>query len=158
MSAYFDHINIAGNCKIFCTTNLTFPLQIRNIENGKVMRSINNDSDIICTAFSSDSNQLATGGFDSLIILWDVNTGNKIHTLAGHLGRVSSIIFSSDGKNIISGDWNGTIKVWQLKTGKEIANIKAHSSKVKTMVFASDNQTLISGDDNGNIKIWRCFF
>lgn len=158
--AYADLVclNISPNNQLFCASNSAPQLRIRQIENGQIVRSINNNCGVLCMAFSPDSNILATGGFDRLIRLWDINTGKIVHTLAGHLDRISSLAFSHNGKTLFSGSWDQTIKVWQLKTGEEISSIKAHSSKIQTIAIASDNQTLVSGSDDGRIGMWRCFF
>jgi WD40 repeat protein len=133
-------------------------LRIRQIENGQVVRSINNNSGIFCMAFSPDSKMLATGGFDRLIRLWDIKTGKIVHTLAGHSDRLSSLTFSLNGKTLFSGSWDQTIKAWQLETGEEISSIKVQSGKIQTMAISSNHQTLVSGSDDGRIGIWRCFF
>ena len=158
--AYADLVclNISPNNQLFCASNSEPQLRIRKIENGQIVRSINNNCGVLCMAFSPDSNILATGGFDRLIRLWDINTGKIVHTLAGHLDRISSLAFSHSGKSLVSGGWDQTIKVWQLKTGEEISSIKAHYGKIQTMAIASNHQTLVSGGDDGKIGIWRCFF
>ena len=42
---------------------------------------------------------LASGGPDTTVKLWDVDTGSEIRTLIGHTDGVESVSFSPDGKH-----------------------------------------------------------
>jgi len=60
-------------------------------------------------ALSADGRSLASGGFDHLIKLWDVNSGNEIRTfaekkLAGISEQVRAISISSNGKWLASSE------------------------------------------------------
>jgi WD40 repeat protein len=71
-------------------------------------------------AFGPDGRNLASGGEDNSVKLWDVNTGKNTVTLQGHTLRVFSVVFSPDGKTLASGSWDKTIKVWDVSNAKEI--------------------------------------
>ena len=47
--------------------------------------------------------------------LWDINTGENIHTFWGHPTDVWSIDFSPDGELLASGSYDGTILLWDVK-------------------------------------------
>ena len=47
--------------------------------------------------------------------LWDVETGENIHTFWGHPTDVWSLDFSPDGKFLASGSYDGTILLWDVK-------------------------------------------
>ncbi|MCG9132007.1 PD40 domain-containing protein [Candidatus Poribacteria bacterium] len=73
--------------------------------------------------FSPDGKTIATiedglGNEGSTIALWDVDTGNRLRTFAGHSssasGYYSSLAFGPDGNTLASASWDGTILLWEL--------------------------------------------
>ncbi|TRV69761.1 MAG: hypothetical protein EWV51_17960, partial [Microcystis panniformis Mp_MB_F_20051200_S6] len=58
--------------------------------------------------FSRNGKTLVSGSLDKTIILWDVETGQKLHTFEGHDNPVYSVNFSHDGKTLVSGSDDGT--------------------------------------------------
>jgi WD40 repeat protein len=63
-------------------------------------------------AFSTDGAQLASGGADGTIRLWDVETGKELRRMAGHTAGVENVIFSPDGKLIASAGDDGLARLW----------------------------------------------
>jgi WD40 repeat protein len=83
--------------------------------------------DIFAVDFSPKSRQLAAGGADDLVRLWEVPTAlnpwltptakaSATDTLEGHLNVVRALQFSEDGKQLATGDWDGNIFLWRLET------------------------------------------
>ena len=49
------------------------------------------------------------------IRLWEVATGENIHTFCGHTTDVQSLDFSPDGTLLASGGFDGTILLWDVR-------------------------------------------
>ena len=50
------------------------------------------------------------GQRDSTAKVWDVATGEEVHTLAGHAGTVTSAVFSPDGTLIVTASDDNTAR------------------------------------------------
>ena len=72
-------------------------------------------------AFSPCGEYLASGtwwqqGMEKMAIrLWNVETGENIHTFWGHTTDVQSLDFSPNGTLLASGSFDGTILLWNVK-------------------------------------------
>ena len=56
--------------------------------------------------------KLNTWVWNSIIQLWDVDTGSDLGTLSGHTERIETLAFSHDGKILASGSRDGTVLLW----------------------------------------------
>ncbi|MBI1915948.1 MAG: hypothetical protein HYS12_14620 [Planctomycetes bacterium] len=78
-------------------------------------------TDFWCVAFSADGRALATAGWDSVVYVWEAETGKPRCVFSGHQGPVMALAFSPDGTRLVSGGVDTTALVWDL-TGHHGAN------------------------------------
>lgn len=73
-------------------------------------------------AFSHCSRYLASGtwwkkGLEQMSIhLWEVATGENVHSFCGHPTDIEDLAFSPDGGLLASGSYDGTILLWDVKS------------------------------------------
>ncbi len=65
-------------------------------------------------SFTEDGKRIATGGFDTDIIVWETETGKRVSNLIGRANMAYSVAFSADGNELTSG---GRTR-WDLRTGR----------------------------------------
>ena len=105
-------------------------------------------------AFSPDGRKLAWASWDQTVKIGNAETGEVLHVLHGHGGRVQCVAFHPDGNLLASGDSEAIVKVWDTRTGKETATLRGHKSPVFGVNFNPDGSLLATGGSNGNLKLW----
>jgi len=79
-------------------------------------------------AFSNDGKMIAASdiGLDPKqntyvyvqALVWNVQTGEKLFTIAGHKFDIDGLIFTRDDRFLLTGSVDTTIKFWDMKTGQ----------------------------------------
>ena len=85
-----------------------------------------------------------------MLKIWDVETGECLNTLFGHVEGVWSLAF--DKLRIVSGSLDRTIKVWDTESGRCLYTLSGHEGPV-TCVGLGDTR-IVSGADDGVVFVW----
>jgi len=105
-------------------------------------------------AFSPDGKFLATSSMDGTAKLWEISSGNELHTLKGHSGPIRSIALSHDGERLVTGSFDHTAKLWDLKSGRELLTFKGHSARIHSVAISPDGKLLATGSADRTLKLW----
>ena len=70
---------------------------------------------IYSLAFSSNNQQLATGGWDGSVKLWDLRQGVEISTFENHIDVVRTVAFSPDGRQLVSAGYDQRVCLWEIQ-------------------------------------------
>lgn len=70
-----------------------------------------------------DGVRIVSGSSDQTIKIWDVETGECLHTLAGHTDLVRTLQLDARADRIISGSYDGSLKIWSLSQGRLLRNL-----------------------------------
>lgn len=103
-------------------------------------------------SFSPDGSLLASGSYDSIVIVWKMDDGSVVHQL-NHGDRVAAVEFSPDGNRILSAGNDKMIKLWDVNTGELIQTLSGHSSRIHSAVFDLTGKIIVSGANN-ELIIW----
>lgn len=111
-------------------------------------------------AFSPDGARLASGSFDEKILLWNVNDGQLIITLAGHTEAVLSVEFSKDGRYLVSCGDDSSVKLWNVAEGNLIRSFGGDAEHMYSVAFSPDGKRILSGGrDRSTLgELWQNFF
>ncbi|UCH94417.1 MAG: hypothetical protein JSV88_29675 [Candidatus Aminicenantes bacterium] len=109
---------------------------------------------ITCITYNPSGQLIASGSKDSIIRVWDADTGKEIQAFKGHLDIITSIIFSPDWEYLLSGSSDNTIRLWKTFYGKELRCIKGHKGDVTCLKYFPDGMRVVSSSKDHTIKIW----
>lgn len=91
----------------------------------------------------------------NFVELWSAS-GNKLHTLLGHSGTITSVAFSKDGKHLVTASVDQTARVWDTATGKMVAELRGHSQEVNSAEFSPDDtgKLVVTAGKDGTAHVW----
>ena len=73
------------------------------------------DAGVTSVCISPDGRLVAAGSLDTVVRIWDVQTGQLVERLKGHRDSVYSVAFTPDGKGLVSGSLDKTLKYWDVR-------------------------------------------
>jgi WD40 repeat protein len=92
---------------------------------------------------------------DGTVKLWDVDSGELLHSLQADSDLVFNAEFNGDGTQVVSASDNGTVKLWDVMTGQLLHSFEAHSGPVISAKFNRDGTRVVSASFDGTVKIWK---
>jgi WD40 repeat protein len=114
---------------------------------------------VACLACSADGKLVASVDADRTLILWDVATGEILHTLQAPSARRRDLLaFSQDGKTLASADpKGGKVVCWDTADGKEIRTIQAETKQLYlvSLALSPDGSLLATGTLSNIPKLWQ---
>src|SRR5258706_629035 len=87
-------------------------------------------------AWSPDGAQLAGGGDDGALYVWDAANGRLLQRMAGHHSMIAQIAWSPDGTRLASGSGGsagGELFVWDSQTGRHLHTVAEHPEIVSAV-------------------------
>ena len=112
------------------------------------------ESNALEIAFSNDGRWLAADGNDYKIHIWDVSTRSQVHTLAGHVGKITGIVFTRNGE-LISASEDGTVRLWNVSEEREIRQFQNGAGRVTSIALSPDENHLVFGTTDGTLRLWE---
>ena len=101
-------------------------------------------------AFSPDGKMLASGDFEGVIRLWDIETGKHRQIRTPHK-IVGGVMFSPNGQTIMSRE-NMDFRLWDIDTGEFKASLE-DTIGTDSITFNSDG-TILFGASRNELRLW----
>jgi WD40 repeat protein/DNA-binding SARP family transcriptional activator len=129
-------------------------LTIWDWKRGKVVKTIQQPAGAGSVVFDPTGIRIATAGNSGLVEVWDVNSGRRRVSLAGHSGPVREVAFSPDGSLIATAGDDGTVRLFEADTGNQVLILRGHGYLVSGISFSPDGTRLASASPDGIVRIW----
>ncbi|KAK1275119.1 hypothetical protein QJS04_geneDACA005727 [Acorus gramineus] len=146
--------------------------QVISLNDGRMVQNIRQHKDVVsCLAVSSDGSVLATGSYDTTVMVWEVSRArmtekrfrnaqselprrdyviveNPVHILCGHDDIITCLYVSVELDIVISGSRDGTCIFHTLRDGKYVRSIRHPSNGPLSRLAASQHGRVVFYADN----------
>jgi len=132
------------------------------LENGSerihpiVTRVVEGHQDSLYTAvLSPDAKILATGGYDRVIMLWNMSDGKLLNKLTGHNGAIYDLDFDATGQILASASADETIKIWRVDSGARLDTFGQCEAEQYSVRFDSPRKRVLAAGADRRIRVWN---
>jgi len=117
-------------------------LQVWDLETGELVFEQAAHDNGMGVAYNPDGKEIATGGSDLTIKIWDALSGKLIHTLSVEDTTIYGIAYRPDGKVFAAVGTSGMIQIFDRATGNALHSWDAGLGKLSNVVFSPDGSRL----------------
>lgn len=110
---------------------------------------------MLAAAFSPDGSKLISGGSDSTIHVWEVESQKEILAIQQHADWVTDLAASPDGKLILSGSRDKTARTYDLATGELQTTFTDHPGTIWSALFVREGAQVVSAGRDKAIRVWK---
>ena len=116
---------------------------------------VGHTKEVTALAFSPDGRSLASGGADTSLIFWDIQTGKAVAQLEGHWAAVTSLLFDRTGRTLLTGSKDAKARTFRMPAGKGTAIFEGHAGTVDGVAFGPTQETILTAGADGTVRAWE---
>jgi WD40 repeat protein/HEAT repeat protein len=140
------------------------PVQ-RNLRRPESLTLQEYDNHTHAVAFSPDGRLLATAssvarsdspGFAAgEVKVWNVATGQELHTFTDLPGRIWSLAFNASGERLALAGKDPTVTVRDVRSGKTLRTLAGHAGAVECVAWSHDGSFLATAGEDRTVRVWN---
>lgn len=127
-------------------------VRLWSAHHGSPLRTFAHDGKVGAVAFAAGG-RLCSGGAENVRV-WDIETGQLLHTLAADPGQVTSIAPARAGTHVVAGGFEGTVRVFELDSGRLVRTM-TQPGRVLAVAADGSGQRVASAGDDGIVRVFR---
>lgn len=97
---------------------------------------------------------LARAGNAAEVWVFDVETGQLLHTLSLHTGHISAVAMTADGRLAVSGGEDGRVVAWHPRDRRIVQLFTSPRDHVYYVAVSEDGRLALSGTADGVVAAW----
>jgi guanine nucleotide-binding protein subunit beta-2-like 1 protein len=152
-------LNLSQDSRYCLSGSWDGTLRLWDLKKGQtIKRFVSHSRDVLAVAFSPDNRQIASGGRDKNLKIWNTVGECKFTVEQGaHTDWVSAVKFYQDAKTpiVVSASFDKTIKVWDNHTMTLKHTFVGHKAQINSLDMAPNTSYLASGGKDGLAIMWN---
>ena len=138
---------------------ITRDIRCKNDDENIIRKFYGHNQEVCGLKWSFDGSQLASGGNDNNLMIWNLHSNKPLMCNSDHIAAVKAIAWSPHKHNILAsggGTADRTIRFWNTNSFEQISKIDT-GSQVCNLVFSKTSNELVSthGYSLNQINIWK---
>jgi hypothetical protein len=122
---------------------------------GTVVRTLATASDMmLAVSFNADGTQLAAGGTDNAIRIWNAASGRQERLIEQQADWVMALAFNHAGTLLASASRDKSVRLFDAMTGEMEHSYLEHGDAVFGVAFSSDDKSVYSCGRDKRIHVW----
>lgn len=105
-------------------------------------------------AYAPQQLQLASGGADKTVRLWNLDTLTLKRAYRGPRDFITAVEFSRSGKLLAAGALDGRIQIWSVMSSRRLRTLTGHRGRVTDLAFSPSGDELASAGEDGTVRLW----
>ncbi len=133
-------------------------LEVRKEVAREILRLDGHKGPVQALAISPDCRYALSGSGqpsgDRTLLLWDLNTGQKVRQLGKTTTEVLAAAFMPDGIHAVSGGADRALRLWNVQSGEEIRKFEGHKGAVYGVACSPDGGRFLSCSADKTVRLW----
>jgi WD40 repeat protein/tRNA A-37 threonylcarbamoyl transferase component Bud32 len=105
-------------------------------------------------ALSPEGKHILSGGTDSTMRLWSLESGAMVKEYPGFKRTVQAASFTPDSRQFVVA-CGEEIQVREVGTGKEVRRLMGHYRTVRCLAVSPNGRLLATGSTDGTVRLWN---
>ncbi|MBK8094790.1 MAG: pentapeptide repeat-containing protein [Verrucomicrobiaceae bacterium] len=145
-------VSSAPNSSLFATGSFDKTIRMWNSTDGALVSSMPEKGQIRALCFGAD-NQLASGGDEGCLGVWDCFQFTKTHSLRTYQNAAFCASWFSGGARIVAGFADGLLRIWNLAKGDIVQTLDGHQDAIYCLACSTNGRCLVTGSSDGSINL-----
>lgn len=116
---------------------------------------IGHTSVVIAADWLPGGEQAVTASWDRTASLYDVETGELLHSLTGHDQELTHTSAHHSQRLVVTSSRDTTFRLWDFREPiQSVSVFQGHTETVTCAVFTKREDKVVSGSDDRTVKVW----
>jgi WD40 repeat protein len=126
-------------------------VRVVDLASGRIVREI---PGAVSTSFDPSGARIVVASEQPRAVVLDVESGDEVLSLEGHLYGLFDVAWSPDGTAIATLGRDGNARIFDARTGRQRFALLGHLGRIVSMDWSPDSTRLVTASQDGTAKVW----